>query len=102
MRHPLLERLRLLGRDALDEAEELLGVGHVGEAHLAVGGFKFQLVTICHRFISLFLQSLFEFVPVLACRLVITIRQHTAHVHNGEVSLLFLVVPRGTNLFLFK
>ena len=36
--HPLFEGLGLGRRDGLDDAEELFRVGHVGEAHLAVGG----------------------------------------------------------------
>ena len=37
-----------------DNAEELLLVGHVGEAHFTIVGKHFQLVTICNRFISFF------------------------------------------------
>ena len=40
--HPYLERFCLWRRDRLDETEQLVGSGYVGETHLAVCGSKFS------------------------------------------------------------
>jgi len=46
--------------------QDLFSVGNIGKAHFAVMGWQFQLVTICHRLIPLFIQPLFEFIPVFS------------------------------------
>ena len=50
----VVDSLKLsLGRgDGLDKTEKLFKISGIGEAHLAVLCLHFQLVTICHRFIS--------------------------------------------------
>ncbi len=45
-------------------AEQLLGVGDISKAALAVRGFHFQSVTICHGFISFLFEALFHFTPI--------------------------------------
>ena len=54
---PHFERLGLFGRDGLDDAQQLLGIRDIRKAALAIGGFHFQLVTICHQFISVLCAS---------------------------------------------
>jgi hypothetical protein len=45
---PEFDRLGLGAGDALDEAQQGLGIGDIGEVAFAVGGGQFQLVTICN------------------------------------------------------
>ncbi len=50
--------------NGLDEAQDLLGVGDIGQAQLAVGGAHLQPVTSCHGFIALGFQALLQLAPV--------------------------------------
>ena len=45
---PEFDRLGLGAGNALDEAQQGLGIGDIGEAAIAVGGGQFESVTICH------------------------------------------------------
>jgi len=88
-----LDRLGLRAGHALDEAQEGLGIGHVGEVAFAVGGGQFQLVTICNQLTSFLLQTVFQHFPVALGGLVIRLlRQHPDDVHNGEKPRLGLLV----------
>lgn len=60
----------------------------------------FQLVTICNRFISLFLKAVLEYLPIVAC--ICTIRQHLGNIHNGEIPFLLLRVPYSADFLILK
>jgi hypothetical protein len=77
----------------MDKAQQSLGARDVGEAHLAVIGGQFELVTICHQLTSLLFQTLSELVPVLSGRLVVRLlRQHLDDVNDREQPCFGLVV----------
>ena len=42
----------------------LFGIGHIGKTFFAVCCHHFQIVTICHGFISFLFQPLFQFPPI--------------------------------------
>ena len=87
----------------MDDTKKLLSISHICQSFLAICSQKFQLVTICHRFISLLFQPLFQFVPILSgCQCILTISKHTTYIHNREIPFLFIVVPYSTDFPLFK
>jgi hypothetical protein len=69
----------------LDEAQQGLGIGDVREVAFAVGGFQFQLVTICNQLRSLLVQPVFQHFPVVLSRLVIRLLGEDSNdVHNRK------------------
>ncbi len=94
--HPHFERLSLGRGNRLYNAKHLLGGCHVRHAHLAVCGPQFQPVTVCHGFISLGFETLFQLPPV--GKRILAFGQHRHHIDNGEVPNLRLVIPNGANL----
>ena len=50
---PEFDRLGLGAGNALDEAQQSLGIGDIREVAFAIGGFQFQLVTIYNQLRSL-------------------------------------------------
>ena len=48
--------------DALDQAQQGLGIGYVSEAHFAVTGGQFQPVTVCHQLTPFLPKPFFQFV----------------------------------------
>ena len=51
---------------------------------------QLQLVTICHRLIAFFQSSVFQYLPIVSW--IGAVGQHCAHIYNGEVPFLFLVM----------
>ena len=88
------------GRDGLDEAEELLGVRHVGEAMLAVSSGHFQTVTICNGFISLVREAFFHDSPIDLR--IGTFGEHGNDIDDGEIPFLLRLVPRAADVLFFK
>ena len=99
-RQPRLERLGFLRGNGLDDAQKLLGVGNVRQAVFAVRRPHFQSVTVCHGFVALCLEPLFQLAPV--CRWVCAIGQNRNHVHNGKIPFHPFSVPRYANFLVFK
>lgn len=60
----------------------------------------FQTVTICHGFIALGLQPLFEFAPIR--RGINAVRQYANYIDNGEVLFFLFFIPRRANMLIFK
>ena len=56
---PEFDRLSLGAGDALDEAQQRLGGGRVGEIIFPVGGGHFQLATFCDHLTSPGFQTVF-------------------------------------------
>lgn len=94
--HPHFERLGLGRGNRLYDTKHLLGGSHIRHAHLAVCGPQFQPVTVCHGFISLGFEALFQLPPV--GKRILAFGQHRPHIDNGEVPNLRLVIPNGANL----
>ena len=95
---PEFDRLGLGAGNALDEAQEGLGIGDVGEAHFTVVGGQFEPVTICHQLTSLFVQALSELVPVFSGGLVIgLLGEYLDDVHDGEEPSLGLFVVEAAD-----
>ena len=67
---------------------------------ISVCSLQFQIVTICHGFITFLFQSLLQLSPI-SCG-IYTIRQHSRHVNYWEVPLFFLIVSYGANFSVFK
>ena len=89
--------------DGLDDAEKLLSVSHIRQSHLAVSSTTFQLVTICHRFISLFSETLFQLVPILTrSQCILTICEYTTYIYYREIPFLLFVVPHCADLTFLK
>ena len=80
---PELDRFGLGAGNALDEAQQGLGIGDIGESLLAVLRQHFQLVTICYQFTSLSSQAAFEHLPILSrCLIIGLLRQYADDVHD--------------------
>ena len=80
---PEFDWLGLGAGDALDEAQEGLGGGDVGEIIFPVGGGHFQLVTVCHQLTAFFAEPLFQLIPILSGRLGIRLlREYPDDVHD--------------------
>jgi hypothetical protein len=83
LRQPLLEGLRLLGGDRLNDAEHRLDARAVGSVTLAIGGRQFQFVTICHDLVCTFLQEpLLELAPIGARILRLRLNERPDGVHD--------------------
>ncbi len=66
-----------------------------------IGSTHFQLVTICHRFITFLFQPLFKFSPISLW--VCAVGQDSHHINNREIPFLLLIIPNGPHfLFLEK
>lgn len=89
-----LDRFGLRAGDALDEAQEGLRIGHIGEALLAVLRCQFEPATVCHQLTTFLGKPLFQLVPVFSGRLKIRLLGKDFHdVHDGEEPRLgFLIV----------
>jgi len=100
---PKLDRFGLGAGDALDEAQQCLGGGNVGEITFAVGGGHFQLVTIRHQLTALLGQPLLEFVPIFSGgRKIRLLRQHPDDVHDREPPRLGRRVVVAADFVAFK
>jgi hypothetical protein len=69
----------------LDQPEQRLRVGYIGESLFPVFRGQFQLVTVCHQFTAFSAQTLFEFVPVFpgdSC--IRLLRQNADDIDNRE------------------
>ena len=62
---PEFDRFGFRAGHTLDEPQQGLGSGDIGEVVFAVGGRQFQSVTICHRLTPFLAEPLFQLVPVL-------------------------------------
>lgn len=83
---PELDRLGLGAGNRLDNAQQGLGIGHIGEAGFAIGGGHFRLVTICHQLTFLLLEALLELVPILTRSLVIRLlNQRRDNIHHRKI-----------------
>ena len=64
---------------------------------------SFKRLQICNRLIAFFYKPVFQYFPVVSRMLSIWLfRQHTAHIHDGEIPFFLLVVPYGAYLLFFK
>ena len=61
---PELDGLRFGAGNGLNQPEQRLRVGYIGESLFSVFRGQFQLVTVCHQLAALSTQALFELVPV--------------------------------------
>ena len=96
----LYRGFRFGGWDGLDEAENLLGVGDIGHALLAVGSGHFQTVTICNGFISFIRETLFQDTPInWGIR---AIGQNGKDIDDGEYPFFLAGVPGAADLFFFE
>lgn len=98
--HPLLEWFCLGRRNRLDESEQLLLIGYICLSHLSVSSDQLESVTICNGFISLVLQTLFQYTPI-KCR-IFTLCQYRYYVNYREIPSLSLIVPHSADSLLFK
>ena len=117
--------LSLFRGNGLYQSEHLLHVSHISRTHLSVSSTKFQLVTICNRFISLLLQQL-----LTSCRLdgkggdnlsppfrefrlafphlldivtrILAISQSLDYIHHTEEPILLFIIPHRAYFLLFK
>ena len=100
---PHFERLGLFGRDGLDDAQQFFGICYIRKAALAIGGFHFQLVTICHQFISFFFQALLQLVPVFSAGLVVGAFCQCNHdIHHRKIPFFLFLIPSGADGLIFK
>jgi len=82
---PELDRFGLRARNALDEAQQGLCNGDIGESLLAVLRSQFEPVTICHQLTAPLGKPLFQLVPVFSSSLKIWLLGKDLHdVHDGE------------------
>jgi len=103
LRKPAFDGLRLGAGHGLDEAEQGLGGGYIGEAHLAVVSRYFQLVTVCHQLTSFSAQPLFQFVPIPPRGLVIRLLdQGLNDVDHREPPSLRGIIIEPANLVLLE
>ena len=102
LRHPLLEWLHFRRWNRLYQPEQLFCIRHVRKVAFAVGRLHFQLVTICYRLVPFLCQSAFQYLPVLASRLVVAVGEHRNHVHHREPPLLRIRIPSGAHPLLFE
>ena len=100
---PELDRLRLGAGHALDEPQQSLCVGDVGEAHFAVVSGQFQLVTICNQLTSFLAEAVFKNLPVVPGGLVIRLLgQNLNDIHDGEKPGFGLLVVETADFAIFK
>jgi len=69
-------------------------------SHFAIFCNHSQLVTICHRFITLFFKPLFKFVPILST--VNAISKNTNNIHNWDIPPFPFCIPHRSDLSLFE
>jgi len=86
--------------DGMDEAEELFGVGDIGQALPAIGSGHFQSVTFCNGLVAIISQTLFQHPPINLG--IVAFRQDCNDVHDGEIPFLFVAVPCAADLLFFK
>ena len=84
----------------MDQPEELLGVGHIGEAELAIFGRQFQLSDFIGQLAAFLGQLRLQVIPVLAGALVPG--EGRDHIDDGEIPLLLITVPQGADLLLLE
>ncbi len=89
--------------NTLDEAQQGLGVGDVGEAHFAVVGGQFEPVTICHQLTAFLSEPLFQLVPILSGRLKIRLLgEDSDNVHNRKPPRFGLFVVNAADFVSLK
>jgi hypothetical protein len=97
----LLLDSRFRGHDK--RPQEGFDIGDIGEAVLAVGGYHFQSVTICHRLTSFLAESFFELVPVFPGGLEIgLLDQDPDDIHHGKKPGVGCFIVQATDLVIFK
>jgi hypothetical protein len=70
---------------------------------LPVSSFHFQSVTFCNRLISLFIQAVFQNLPIVSCSLIIRLLyQHLNNIYYREIPCLRFLIIYSADFVIFK
>ena len=100
---PYLDRLSLRAGNGLDETQKRFRISGIGIAHFTIFCNQLQPVTFCNRFTSLFIQAVFQNLPIVSCCLIIRLLdQHLNNIYYREIPCFRILIIYSADFVIFK